>query len=124
MSKANMDPKKQPMPVQPPEERRCNFREVALGYSPDQAAQEAARCLHCKNKPCVAGCPVGIDIPGCFTMLNYLKKYDLADWAKGRYGAMAHKADECVRCGACEARCPYELPIRKLLEETAAAFAG
>ena len=61
MSKRNMDPKKQPMPAQPPEERRRNFQEVALGYSAGQAAAEAARCLACKNKPCVAGCPVGIE---------------------------------------------------------------
>ena len=63
MKDSKMTLKKQPMPVQPPEERSRNFREVALGYSPDQAAEEASRCLNCKNKPCVAGCPVGIDIP-------------------------------------------------------------
>lgn len=99
-------------PLTPEELARCEAIRRELG------GHFCRRCGYC------APCTVGIDIPGCFTMLNYLKKYDLADWAKGRYGAMAHKADECVRCGACEARCPYELPIRKLLEETAAAFAG
>ena len=60
----NMDPKKCPMPVQDPEVRNKNFNEVALGYTYDMAVNEAKRCLHCKNKPCVSGCPVGIDIPG------------------------------------------------------------
>ncbi|MDD5482471.1 MAG: NADPH-dependent glutamate synthase [Kiritimatiellae bacterium] len=54
----------QEMPSQPPVERRANVREVALGYSPEQAKLEAMRCLQCKNAPCVAGCPVGINIPG------------------------------------------------------------
>ena len=59
----NMDPKKCPMPVQDPDVRNKNFREVALGYTYDMAVEEAKRCLHCKNKPCQSGCPVGIDIP-------------------------------------------------------------
>ena len=60
----NMDPKKCPMPVQDPEVRNKNISEVALGYTAEMAVNEAKRCLHCKNKPCVSGCPVGIDIPG------------------------------------------------------------
>ena len=60
----NMDPNKCPMPVQEPDVRNKNFDEVALGYTYDMAVNEAKRCLHCKNHPCVAGCPVGIDIPG------------------------------------------------------------
>ena len=54
---------REPMPRQAPEIRRTNFEEVALGYSPEQAVREAQRCLQCKGKPCVAGCPVEIDIP-------------------------------------------------------------
>ena len=61
---ANMSLKKNPMPAQEPEIRCKNFLEVALGYSEETAIDEAKRCLGCKNKPCVAGCPVGIDIPG------------------------------------------------------------
>jgi glutamate synthase (NADPH/NADH) small chain len=53
----------QEMPSQDPVERRANTNEVALGYSPDQAKLESLRCLQCKNAPCVAGCPVRIDIP-------------------------------------------------------------
>ncbi len=53
----------QEMPAQPPDERRANMREVALGYSAEQARLEALRCLQCKNAPCISGCPVRIDIP-------------------------------------------------------------
>ena len=63
MSDFNMQPKKHPMPVQEPTERNKNFKEVALGYDAQTAIDEAKRCLNCKNKPCVSGCPVGIDIP-------------------------------------------------------------
>ena len=59
----NMDPKKCPMPVQDPDVRNKNFKEVALGYTYEMAVNEAKRCLNCKNKPCVSGCPVNIDIP-------------------------------------------------------------
>lgn len=59
----NMQPKKHPMPVQKLSERNKNFKEVALGYDAQTAIDEAKRCLNCKNKPCVSGCPVGIDIP-------------------------------------------------------------
>lgn len=60
---ANMSPKKNEMPTQAPDVRRRNFLEVALGYTPEQAIDEAKRCLNCKNKPCVGGCPVKIYIP-------------------------------------------------------------
>ena len=60
----NMSLKKNPMPSQAPEIRNQNFLEVALGYTPEQAIDEAKRCLQCKHHPCVAGCPVRIDIPG------------------------------------------------------------
>jgi len=59
----NMDPKKTPMPSQEPCIRNGNFEEVALGYTPEMAVNEAKRCLNCKNKPCVSACPVCIDIP-------------------------------------------------------------
>ena len=54
----------QPMPTQDPSIRSNNIDEVALGYTVEQARLEAMRCLNCKNKPCVNGCPVAIDIPG------------------------------------------------------------
>ena len=60
---ANMSMTKVPVPEQDPQVRNHNFEEVCLGYTKEQAMEEAARCLHCKNKPCVAGCPVNIRIP-------------------------------------------------------------
>lgn len=59
----NMSLKKNPMPSQEPDIRNKNFDEVALGYTAEQAIDEANRCLGCKHKPCVGGCPVAIDIP-------------------------------------------------------------
>ena len=55
---------KTPMPTEDAAVRRHTFGEVALGYSAELAIQEAARCIECKNMPCIAGCPVEIDIPG------------------------------------------------------------
>lgn len=60
---ANMSLKKNEMPVQEPSVRKNNFGEVALGYTAEQAIDEAKRCLGCKNMPCVSGCPVSISIP-------------------------------------------------------------
>ncbi|MDY3281885.1 NADPH-dependent glutamate synthase [Dysosmobacter sp.] len=60
---ANMSLKKNPMPSQEPDVRNKNFSEVALGYTEEQALDEAARCLNCKNTPCMKGCPVMVHIP-------------------------------------------------------------
>lgn len=54
---------RQPMPAQPADVRAHNFKEVALGYTQEQAVAEAERCIECKNPQCVKGCPVNIDIP-------------------------------------------------------------
>lgn len=69
MPKFNMDPKKHPMPSQEPLVRNKNFMEVALGYDEATAVDEAKRCLNCKNKPCVAGCPVAVDIPAFIALV-------------------------------------------------------
>ena len=66
----NMSLKKNEMPVQKPDVRNKNFSEVALGYTEEQAIDEANRCLNCKNKPCVGGCPVSIDIPEFITKIR------------------------------------------------------
>ncbi len=58
-----IEPKKHEMPTQKPMERARNFKEVALGYDEETAIAEAKRCLNCKNRPCVSGCPVNIRIP-------------------------------------------------------------
>ncbi|NCC43327.1 MAG: hypothetical protein EOM18_07025, partial [Clostridia bacterium] len=56
--------KKVPVREQDPKVRATNFEEVCLGYNQDEAVEEAARCLTCKNAKCIQGCPVSIDIPG------------------------------------------------------------
>ena len=74
------------------------------------------RCNYC------APCSVGISIPNVFLFAGYLNRYDLGDWAKDRYGSLAVKASACIECGACETRCPYHLPIRKMMKECAEQF--
>ena len=74
------------------------------------------RCNYC------APCTAGISIPSACLFHGYLSRYGLADWAKSRYHAMTAKAGDCVECGACEERCPYNLPIREMLKKTAADF--
>ena len=59
-----------PMPEQDPHERRSNFNEVALGYTPEMAVAEAMRCLQCKTAPCVGGCPVNIAIPAFIKLIQ------------------------------------------------------
>jgi glutamate synthase (NADPH/NADH) small chain len=69
-----------PMPEQAPEVRVTNFEEVACGYRLEDALVEAERCLDCADQPCVAGCPVGIDIPGFImkmTSRNFHGAYDV-----------------------------------------------
>ncbi|MBQ9833118.1 MAG: NADPH-dependent glutamate synthase [Clostridia bacterium] len=66
----NMSLKKNEMPSQEPEVRNKNFDEVALGYTQEQAKDEAERCLNCKNKPCVNGCPVQINIPAFISLVK------------------------------------------------------
>lgn len=61
---ANMSPTKVPMPQQDPDIRNKNFDEVATGYTAEMAMEEASRCINCKNKPCMTGCPVNVPIPG------------------------------------------------------------
>lgn len=61
--KKRMQREQVPMPEQEPKERICNFKEVPLGYTQEQAIYEAQRCLQCKNHPCVSGCPAEINIP-------------------------------------------------------------
>lgn len=74
------------------------------------------RCGYC------APCTVGIDIPNSFLFHGYLSRYGLAGWARGRYEALSAHASDCVACGACEERCPYQLPIREMLKKVAAGF--
>ncbi len=78
--------------------------------------QFCRRCNYCQP------CAVGINISGAFLFQGYLARYGLADWAKGRYATLPVKASACIGCGACENRCPYNLPIRQMLKKVAADF--
>ena len=55
-------------------------------------------------------------------MEGYYSRYNLKDWAKQRYDALPKKASDCVDCGVCETRCPYNLPIREMLKKAKAIF--
>jgi len=90
--------KKNPMPTQAPEVRKHNFEEVATGYTVEIALAEAQRCLNCKNKPCVSGCPVNIDIPG---FIGKIKNNDFA-------GAIQIISQSSALPAVCGRVCPQE----------------
>ena len=100
-----IDPKKHEMPTQDPAVRAHNFDEVALGYTAEVAIAEASRCLHCKNKPCVNGCPVNIEIPD---FISHIKDGDF----EGAYQVI-HKSSSlptvcgrvCPQESQCECKC-------------------
>ena len=94
----NMSLKKEKMPELAPEIRNKNFEEVALGYTAEQAVTEAERCLQCKNKPCVGGCPVQIDIPA---FIQKVKEQDF----EGAYQIISASSALPAVCGRV---CPQE----------------
>ena len=96
-------PNKYPMPTQDARERARNFNEVALGYTPELAKSEAQRCLNCKNRPCVKGCPVNIDIPG---FISCLKNGD----SEGAYAVISRSSSLPAVCGRV---CPQESQCEK-----------
>ena len=105
MPKFNMSPKKNPMPSQAPDVRNKNFEEVALGYSEETAIDEAKRCLGCKNRPCVNGCPVNIHIP------EFIAKVAEGDF-EGAYEVISLSSSLPAVCGRvcpqesqCESKC-------------------
>ena len=78
--------------------------------------QFCRRCNYC------APCSAGIPISAVFLMEGYFSRYDLKDWAVKRYMAMDKKASDCIDCGVCETRCPYNLPIRQMLKKAVEKF--
>ena len=76
------------------------------------------RCGYC------GPCAVGIDIPGQFIIEGYYTRYNLQDWAKARYDGLDIKASACIECKICEARCPYDLPISKMMKRVEVNFEG
>ena len=99
----NMSAEKNKMPEQNPQVRARNFQEVALGYTEEQALDEAARCLNCKHKPCVGGCPVAIDIPAFIAKIND-KDYEAA------YQVISQSSALPAVCGRV---CPQESQCEK-----------
>ncbi len=100
-----IDPKKHEMPTQAPEVRAHNFNEVALGYTEEVAVAEANRCLNCKNRPCVSGCPVNINIP------DFIARMKEADF-EGAYRIISESSSLPAVCGRvcpqesqCESKC-------------------
>ncbi len=100
-----INPKKHEMPTQAPEVRAHNFNEVALGYTLETAVEEAERCLNCKNRPCVQGCPVNIHIP---EFIAHIKNKDF----EGAYQTIALTSSLPAVCGRvcpqetqCESKC-------------------
>ena len=89
---------KHEMPEQPPKERVKNFKEVPYGYSKETAIEEAKRCLQCKNKPCIEGCPVEVDIP------DFIKQIAEGDFDKA-VEVLKTKTNLPAVCGRV---CPYE----------------
>jgi len=89
---------KTPMPLVDPAVRRTSFGEVATGYTLALARQEAARCIECKNRPCVEGCPVEIDIP---SFVRQVADGDLA-------GAFRTLSDKNLLPAVCGRVCPQE----------------
>lgn len=97
--------KKHEMPTQAPEVRAKNFKEVALGYSEETALAEAQRCLNCKNRPCVGGCPVNVHIP------DFIAKIKEGDY-EGAYREISLSSTLPAVCGRvcpqesqCESKC-------------------
>ncbi len=97
--------KKHEMPTQSPEIRAKNFKEVALGYSEETAVAEAQRCLNCKNRPCVSGCPVNVHIP------DFISKIKERDF-EGAYREISLSSTLPAVCGRvcpqetqCESKC-------------------
>ncbi len=101
----NKQMEKTPMPEQDPLRRASNFEEVALGYTEEMAVNEAQRCLHCKNRPCVSGCPVNVQIP------DFIDRIVSGDY-EGAYQTIAQTSSLPAVCGRvcpqetqCEAKC-------------------
>ena len=97
-AKINMRLDKNEMPSQDPNVRNKNFLEVALGYTEEQALDEAARCLNCKNHPCVNGCPVNVRIP------EFIAKIVERDY-EGAYQVIHQTSSLPAVCGRV---CPQE----------------
>ena len=101
----NMNPKKCPMPEQAPDVRNKNFEEVTLGYTAEMAVEEAQRCLNCKNKPCMTGCPVQVKIPEFIALVAEGKFLEAAAKIKETSALPAVCGRVCPQESQCECHC-------------------
>ena len=101
----NMNPKKCPMPEQAPDVRNKNFDEVTLGYTAEMAVEEAQRCLNCKNKPCMTGCPVQVKIPEFIALVAEGKFLEAAAKIKETSALPAVCGRVCPQESQCECHC-------------------
>lgn len=102
---ANMSPNKVPMPQQERDVRNKNFDEVATGYTAEMAMEEASRCINCKNKPCMTGCPVNVPIPGFIEQVaagNFEKAYEIIT-SENALPAICGRV--CPQENQCEGKC-------------------
>ena len=106
----NLAAAEDPAPLTAQEQAKLQTIRDSLG------TQFCRRCNYCA--PCTAGIPIS----AVFLMEGYYSRYQLQDWAKVRYSAFAKKASDCVDCGVCESRCPYQLPIRQMLKKAKDIF--
>ena len=102
---ADMSLKKTPITEQPPQERICNFKEVSLGYTADEAVKEAGRCLNCKNKPCTTGCPVNVRIPEFIAKVSQGDFEAAYDIIKSTNALPAVCGRVCPQENQCEGKC-------------------
>ena len=108
--KINKSKVKEPMPERPPEERVLDFEEVPLGYTADQARSEAQRCAQCRDKPCIPGCPVGIDIPAFVLLVGEGKFEDALRKIKEKNFLPAICGRVCPQEDQCELVCTLNKP--------------
>lgn len=83
------------------------------------AIREALGTNFCRRCNYCAPCTAGINISAVFLFEGYYSRYDLKDWARDRYAQLPKTASDCIGCGICETRCPYQLPIRQMLKKAA-----
>ena len=97
-------------PLTPEEQEKIAKTRESLGTN------FCRRCNYC------APCTAGISIPAMFLFEGYYSRYNLKQWAVERYATLEKTASDCVECGVCEERCPYQLPIRQMLKKVSGVF--
>lgn len=105
---------------------------VKIGNSPRELTPEEQKKLQqevdslgktfCRRCEYCLPCPQKINIPTIFLLDGYYTRYGLKDWARQRYAGLEKRAADCIQCGSCEERCPYNLPIRSMLKEASSRF--